>query len=109
MRKSMLFAMLMLVSALLHAEANQAENNLFKCVDNTQLTLNADCLSTTIENGMQFKSAQSEFNAGLSDLGGNVMATMKFYPEQMLIQIIAHDDSSEFSSLAQVKEYQDQN
>ena len=102
MRKSVLFLVSTLVSTMSFAESVQDKNNLFKCVDSTELSLNAECLSQTIENNLKFRDFQSDFQAQIGDLGGNAMATMKFYPELMEIHIIAHDDDATSGALAKL-------
>ncbi|BDX07941.1 pyridine nucleotide transhydrogenase [Planctobacterium marinum] len=102
MRKSVLFLVSTLVSTMSFAESVQDKNNLFKCVDSTELSLNAECLSQTIESNVKFKEFQSDFQMQIGDLGGNAMATMKFYPELMEIHIIAHDDEASSGALAKL-------
>lgn len=102
MRKSILFLVLTLISTLSFAESVQNKSNLFKCVDSTELTLNANCLSQTIESNVKFKDFQMNFNKEIGDLGGNVMATMHFYPHLMEIHIIAHDDDKAAGALAKL-------
>ena len=101
MRKSMLILALSFVSTLSFAEAEPSNNNLFKCVESKELTLNAECLSQTIENNVQFKDFQVNFHSEMGELGGNAMATMQFYPELMEIHIIAHDDDKASGALVQ--------
>lgn len=102
MRKSLSFLVLTLISTLSFAESVQSKNNLFKCVDSTELSLNSECLSQTIENNVKLKDFQADFQAQIGDLGGNAMATMKFYPELMEIHIIAHDDEASSGALAKL-------
>ncbi len=89
MRKILLFAMLTLVNGVLHAQNDN--KNLFSCVDSTKLTLDAACISNKIETNNDFVKVNQDFFIEQQDLGGNVMATLKFYPEKMLIEVIAQD------------------
>lgn len=100
MRKIMLFAMLTMSSALLHAA--EKNNNLFNCVEAEKLALNPDCMASKIERNNQFIETMNSFTVEQQDLGGNVMATLRFFPEKMLIEVIAQDDYQKKSQMAAV-------
>ncbi|MBE1299560.1 MAG: hypothetical protein GJ680_06600 [Alteromonadaceae bacterium] len=100
MRKIMLFAMLTMSSALLHAA--EKNNNLFNCVESEKLALNPDCMASKIESNNQFIETMNSFTVEQQDLGGNVMATLRFFPEKMLIEVIAQDEYQKKSQMAAV-------
>lgn len=101
MRKIMLFAMLTMFSAFLHAA--DKNNNLFNCVEAENLALNPDCMATQIEANNQFIETMNSFAIEQQDLGGNVMATLRFFPEKMLIEVIAQDEYQGNNQMAVVK------
>lgn len=87
MRSFMLAIVMSLLSTTVFAEK---QDNLFKCVDDTSLAINHECISQKMETNDSFVTFQNKFNNELSDLGGNVMATIIFYPELMETRVIAH-------------------
>ncbi len=94
MRIVILILSLSLCSAVLHASEKEVKNNLFKCVDKESLVLDQSCIETTLESDMSIQQQGFKI-AGLNgELGENAMATMSFYPEKMLIEIVAHADDS---------------
>lgn len=98
MRRLMLAIVLSLLSTASFAEK---QNNLFKCVDDTSLAINHECLSQKMETNDNFVTFQNNFAEQLSDLGGNVMATVIFYPELMETRVIAHMEKQLNNEMAQ--------
>lgn len=90
MRKLSLVMLLTFSSAVLQAGEKEFSSNLFTCVDGQTLSIDNSCIEATVSE--DFVVAQSTFDyAALSDnLGDNAVATMQFYPNKMLIEIVAH-------------------
>lgn len=82
------------------AKGTDKQENLFKCVDQTSLEMDATCMSSKIENSDSFVKFQDNFNSQIDDLGGNVMSTIIFYPELMETRVIAHLDTPSESEMA---------
>ncbi len=105
MKKVVTIALLTLFSSLLHASERDTKQNLFKCVDSESLEVNQSCMEQAFElnTDMQKQSFNyAKLNDGLNE---NAMATMSFYPDKMLIEIVAHADAAE-AGLASVSKYE---
>lgn len=102
MRKVILTLLLSLCCAVLQASEKEMSSNLFKCVDSESLVLDQTCIESTLENDMNVQQ-QGFTIAGLDgELGDNAMATMSFYPDKMLIEIVAHADAADSSLVSRV-------
>ena len=99
MRKVVLSILLTFVSMSVFAQ----DNNLFSCVSDDKLTINHDCVAKTIDNNVQLREFNDNFNMELSDIGGRVMSTVIFYPELMQTRVIAVPESASTSRVAAVR------
>jgi hypothetical protein len=88
---------LLTVVAILFSLANSASasetKNVFSCIDQATLTVNENCLSSTIELEQkldQFTNKLNKFEVRNAYLDtGFEMATLAYYPELNLIRVIA--------------------
>ena len=95
------FVLAIVMSALSTAAFANEKSNLFKCVDDTSLAINHDCVSQKMEVNDSFVTFQNDFAEKLSeDLGGNAMATVIFYPELMQTRVIAHVETLSTNDVA---------
>lgn len=90
MRK-VIIGLSILFSSIAHAEGQQ--NKLFDCMDAKSFEVNSQCMEAKISQNMQFRDMQQQIATKTSFGGDNVMATMRFFPEQMLIEVVAHRDA----------------
>lgn len=91
MRKFFISFIALLLSSIAHAEVKQ--NRLFDCMDASSFEVNSQCVEATISQNMQFRDMQLDIANRASNSSDNVMATIKFYPEDMIIEIVAHRDA----------------
>ena len=91
MRKLVLMCSLLALSGIAHAESDKPQ--LFDCMETETFELNAQCIADNISNNVQFREMQQNLNAVAEVNGENALATMKFYPERMLIEIVAQRDA----------------
>lgn len=102
MHKVIFTLLLSLCCAVLQASEKEVNSNLFKCVDSESLVLDQSCIQNTIEKDINVQQ-QGFTIAGLDgELGDNIMATMSFYPDKMLIEIVAHTDAADNSLVSRV-------
>jgi len=74
------------------ASASDKNNQLFECM-NASLEINAQCIEQQISNNIAFKQSQEKvFEKALEQSSGREIATISFYPEQFLIEVVAHKD-----------------
>ncbi|MCY7296554.1 hypothetical protein [Alteromonas sp. a30] len=104
MKKVVLVALLSLLTSFSYASERDQKQNLFKCVDGETLSINASCMQDTFQQSAEVQQQSFDY-ANLNDgLSENVMATMSFYPDKMLIEVVAHADAVN-SGFAAVSEY----
>lgn len=89
MRYLLVITVFSLLSATLQADQKSAKSNLFKCVDDGSLTIDQSCVSSSVATDFAIHTEHSFAEIG-ADLGENELATMRFYPEKMLIEVVAH-------------------
>lgn len=92
MRKVVTAIMLSAIMSVAHAESDN--NQLFDCMDTKTFEMNSQCMADQIANNMTYREAQSQLIQHASDSSDLVLATMKFYPKQMRIEVIAHKDAA---------------
>lgn len=97
MRKLSALIFLISMGSIAHAQAEQ--NKLFDCMDAKSFEVNSQCMSDKISQNMQFRDMQLVITNQANSNDQNVMATMKFYPKDMLIEIVAHRDALSDTSL----------
>jgi hypothetical protein len=83
-------------------QANESDKSLFTCLDLQQYSVNQDCTSGVIENTKSFKDQQKQLELKLEQPSKNVIATTQFFPEQMLIKVIAQREAEKKSKLVAI-------
>lgn len=91
MRRVITALVLTAATGVAHAEAG--DNKLFKCMDANSFELNSQCMASTIDTNPAFLKAQAKMTQKASESSDYVMATMKFYPRENRIEIVAHKDA----------------
>ncbi|MDF2180334.1 hypothetical protein P2G88_18915 [Aliiglaciecola sp. CAU 1673] len=81
------------------SQAGEQPKSLFKCVEAESFTVNASCMERQISQNIQFQDVQRNIVQQSANQSDAVMATIKFYPERHLIEIVAHRDALENSAL----------
>lgn len=98
---------LVLGSLVLGSVANaQAEApKAFDCMDAKTFQINSQCMSDRIDQNIDYQDMQMNIanSASLSD--ENVMASIKFYPKTMHIEIVAHRDALTDNTLSASVKY----
>jgi hypothetical protein len=97
MRKVVTALLLSSLFGIAHAETDKSQ--LFDCMDNETFELNSQCIANNIDSNVAFRDAQTTIINTASESSEYVSATMKFYPEQMLIEIVAHRDALQANRL----------
>ncbi|GAB3037417.1 pyridine nucleotide transhydrogenase [Bowmanella dokdonensis] len=97
MRKTIILTALLSASFLVQAEEGQ--NKLFDCVAADTLAVNNACVEQRISQNIHYREMQQDIYQQSGNLGDNAMATMRFFPEQYLIEIVAHRDALETAAL----------
>lgn len=98
MRKVVTAIMLAAICGVAHAESDK--NQLFECMDTKTFEMNSQCVADNISSNMAFREVQTKITQQADNSSEYVMATMKFYPKQMRIEIVAHKDAA-LSNIAQ--------
>lgn len=91
MRKLVIFISCLFFTVIAHAEESQ--NQLFDCMDTATFEVNSQCIEATISQNIHFRDVQTSIAEQSSSLGGNVMASLSYYPKQQLIEVVAHRDA----------------
>ena len=92
MRKVVTAIMLSAVFGVAHAESDK--NQLFECMDALTFEMNSQCVADHISNNVAFREAQTKMTQQAAESSDYVFATMKFYPELMRIEVVAHKDAA---------------
>ncbi|MDM7861425.1 pyridine nucleotide transhydrogenase [Alteromonas sp. ASW11-36] len=92
MRKLLAVTALVLGSAGAHADANKAQA--FDCMDAKTFEINSQCMANTINNNLAFTAAQQNIVLSAEENSGNAMATVSYFPELQLIEVVAHQDAT---------------
>jgi hypothetical protein len=82
--------MLLLSLFVSHSVLANSEQNLFNCMNKDNLEIDSACMEQTIEQHPSFIHTSFEIKQSTAFLGENAIATMRFFPEQRLIQVIAN-------------------
>ncbi|WP_158972458.1 hypothetical protein [Paraglaciecola sp. L3A3] len=69
--------------------AKQAPKSLFTCLDLENYSVDASCSSALIAENKNLVTLQQELSVKMEQQNPNVMATVQFHPEKMLIKVIA--------------------
>ncbi|WP_102798806.1 hypothetical protein [Bowmanella denitrificans] len=93
MRKSIILFSLLAASGL--AQAADESSKLFDCMAADTLTVNSDCVQSKISQNIQYRDVQQTIYQSSQVQSENAMATIKFYPEKYLIEVVAHRDALE--------------
>ena len=91
MRKLVIFLFFFLISSIAHAEVKG--NQLFDCMDAKSFEVNSQCVEAKISQNIHFREMQLDIAKSISQSDKNVLATAKFYPKQMRVEIVAHKDA----------------
>lgn len=91
--KLVLTGILLVCSSLAHSEVSQ--KSMFTCMDMNNYEINGQCTASLIDNNMQFQNMQRELTLKLEQQSPNVMATTQFFPNKMLIKVIAQKDQEQ--------------
>ncbi len=92
MRKITASLFILALGATTHANADQT--NAFECMDKTSFEIDSQCMSNKISQNMEFRDMEMTIANQASSNDANALATIKFYPQQMLIEVIAHREES---------------
>ena len=69
--------------------AKQAPKSLFNCLDLDNFSVDTNCSSSLISTSDNFVTFQKEMSNKMEQQNPNVMATVQFHPQKMLIKVIA--------------------
>ena len=69
--------------------ADQTPKSLFNCLDLNNFSVDTNCSSSLISKNDNFVTFQKEMSEKMEQQNPNVMATVQFHPEKMLIKVIA--------------------
>ena len=92
MRKVLAISLLALGSAAAHAETTDSKT--FDCMDAKTFEVNSQCMANKISTNLAFTDAQKQIVLQAEDSSDNAMATVAFYPELRLIEVVAHRDAT---------------
>ena len=92
MRKLLAVAVLELGSAGVLADANKAKA--FDCMDAKTFEIDSQCMANTINNNLAFAAAQQNIVLAAEENSGNAMATVSYFPQLQLIEVVAHQDAT---------------
>jgi hypothetical protein len=95
--KLVVTSILLVCSSLAHSEISQ--KGMFSCMDMKSYEVNSQCTASLITNNMQFQNMQRELTLKLEQQSPNVMATAQFFPNKMLIKVIAQKDQEQDTKL----------
>ncbi|GGD73009.1 hypothetical protein [Lacimicrobium alkaliphilum] len=92
MQKLIVSAVLLGFSAL--AQAADESDKLTDCVAQDTLTINASCVENKINQNIGYRNMVNRIDqqAALQS-GDNAVATIRFYPERYLIEVVTHRDA----------------
>lgn len=102
MRNWLFMMLITFFSAVLHAGEKESDGNLFACVDKQTLIADTNCVQATVSSKFKVQENAIDYAALSGDLGDNALATMHFYPEKQLIQIVGHLENSNEALSAKV-------
>lgn len=80
-----------------HAQANQQKA--FDCLDKQTFEINSQCMANRISQNVSFKEMQSNITETATMQSDSVMATIKYYPKDGIIEVVAHRDALNGESL----------
>ncbi|WJG09932.1 hypothetical protein [Aliiglaciecola sp. LCG003] len=98
MRKLFSLFFVLTVGTVAHAQADQ--QNAFDCMDKASFEINSQCMANSISQNIDYKNVQIDIANRASLQSDSVMATIKFYPKDMLIEVVAHRDALSDSNLS---------
>lgn len=92
MSKLMISAILIGFAGL--AQAADRSDKLTDCVAKDTLSVNASCVENKINQNIQYRDmVQSISRHSHMQQGENAVATIRFYPERYLIEVVTHRDA----------------
>lgn len=80
-----------------HAQVNQQKA--FDCLDKQTFEINSQCMADRIRQNVSFKEMQSNITETATMQSDSVMATIKYYPKEGVIEVVAHRDALNGESL----------
>ncbi|GAC15962.1 hypothetical protein [Aliiglaciecola lipolytica] len=80
-----------------HAQADQLKT--FDCVDKQTFEVNSQCMADKISHNMTYRNVQMEIADKANVQSDAIMATIKYYPKDALIEVVAHRDALTDQSL----------
>lgn len=76
------------------AQAADKTDKLTDCVTKDTLAVNASCVEDKINQNIQYRDmVQSISRQSQMQQGENAVATLRFYPERYLIEVVTHRDA----------------
>lgn len=78
-----------------HVALANTDNNLFDCMDKTSFEINSVCIEQTIELHPNFVLRERAITEESDFLGDNAIATLRFFPQYNLIEVIASVQTGE--------------
>ncbi|WP_100658207.1 pyridine nucleotide transhydrogenase [Alteromonas flava] len=87
-------AVITLAIAATGAHANADNGKAFDCMDAKTFEINSQCMAAKINNNVAFGEAQQSIVMAAQESSENAMATVSFYPELRLIEVVAHRDAT---------------
>ena len=97
MRKLSFFIIALGMGTAAHVQADQQKA--FDCLDKQTFEINSQCMADRISQNVSFKSMQSNITETASMQSDSVMATIKYYPKEGIIEVVAHRDALNDKSL----------
>ncbi|WP_088330167.1 hypothetical protein [Lacimicrobium sp. SS2-24] len=92
MRKLMILVAMLGFTGL--AQAADKSDKLTDCVAKETLTVDPSCVESKISQNIQYREMVSRIDQQASiQSGDNAVATIRFYPERFLIEVVTHRDA----------------
>lgn len=93
--KTLVPALLLMASTSLFASSNTTdETKAFDCVNKETFAIDSECMNSSIEDNLVFKSAQKAVVENAETASDRAMASMTFDSTTMTIKIVAHKDAT---------------
>lgn len=92
MRKFLSVFFVLSLGTIAHAQAD--EQKAFDCVDKQTFQVNSQCMADRISQNTQYRTMQVDIANKAVVQNDAVMATIKYYPKDSVIEVVAHRDAS---------------
>lgn len=92
MRKLLVVLSMTFLLGVAHAESLKPQ--VFECMDSKSFEVNSQCMANKISSNVTFQQAQQEIVLAAEDNTNNALATVSFYPDLQLIEVVAHRDAA---------------